>query len=201
MSVGVFSVVVAAATAGLGALAACGSAIAPADPRPQRALALYAYAALFLVLACAALPQTLRGIAAALLVAALGVSLWSDLLCGYILDRVTYPALAFIVATSVATGGISQGVLGAVVSGGALLVLVAVTRGHGMGLGDVKLAAVIGAALGVREGLVALGASFILGAFLGLWRLITHRAERGDRVAFAPYLAYGSIAALLWRGW
>ena len=69
-----------------------------------------------------------------------------------------------------------------------------------MGLGDVKLAAVIGASLGLYRSFIALGCAFVFGAAVGIVALATHRRQGGSQVAFGPYLAMGSIAAILLGG-
>jgi leader peptidase (prepilin peptidase) / N-methyltransferase len=64
-----------------------------------------------------------------------------------------------------------------------------------MGFGDVKLAAVLGAVLGVQNLLVALLLAFILGALGGL----VGRALGGGRVVpFGPYLVLGGLVALFY---
>ncbi|HEY0384250.1 MAG TPA: prepilin peptidase [Candidatus Elarobacter sp.] len=86
---------------------------------------------------------------------------------------------------------------GAYAVGGTLLALHLLTRGRGLGLGDVKLGTAIGAGLGPAGGLVALGAAFVLGGTYASWLLLTQRARRGDAIRFGPFLAAGTLAAAL----
>lgn len=74
------------------------------------------------------------------------------------------------------------------------------SRGRGIGLGDVKLAAVFGVALGYPLILVNLWWASILGGLVAAGLLATGRARLGvgTRVAFGPLLILGYIAALLW---
>jgi leader peptidase (prepilin peptidase) / N-methyltransferase len=74
-----------------------------------------------------------------------------------------------------------------------------VVHPQGMGLGDVKLAALIGAVLGVSA-IPALAIAFGAGALLGLV-LLARMGSRARRVAvpFGPFLAAGAVAAL-WVG-
>ncbi|MEQ9336625.1 MAG: A24 family peptidase, partial [Miltoncostaeaceae bacterium] len=67
----------------------------------------------------------------------------------------------------------------------------------GMGLGDVKLAALIGAALGVLA-IPALFLAFAAGAALGVV-LLARLGPRARKVAvpFGPFLAAGAVAALV----
>ncbi|MDQ6943875.1 MAG: prepilin peptidase, partial [Candidatus Eremiobacteraeota bacterium] len=84
---------------------------------------------------------------------------------------------------------------GAYAVGGSLLTLHVLTRGRGLGLGDVKLGTAIGAGFGPAAGLVALGAAFVLGGAFASWLLLTGRARRGDAIRFGPFLAAGTVAA------
>ena len=65
------------------------------------------------------------------------------------------------------------------------------SRGRGMGWGDVKLAALAGAVLGVQGALLALAAACIIAAIYAYGR-----KQRNAPIAFAPYIA-GAIAAAI----
>lgn len=120
----------------------------------------------------------------------------SDLHVGLVFDCVTIPALVILLVLAAFQGEIFDAVFGAAVAGGALLILHVLTRGNGMGLGDVKLAAVIGAGLGAQDAAIALGAAFVIGALVGICLLITHRARRESELCFAPFLALGVYASI-----
>jgi leader peptidase (prepilin peptidase)/N-methyltransferase len=130
-----------------------------------------------------------------LVVAAAAVSTTTDERCGLIFDVVTFPA-ALAAALAAALGGHGgEAVLGACTVGGALWLLHAATRGRGLGLGDAKLAAVVGAAFGAVDGLVAIGVAFVVGALCTIAALCMRRIERGAEVRFAPYVLCGVLAA------
>ena len=78
----------------------------------------------------------------------------------------------------------------------AVLFLVALAYPRGMGMGDVKLAAVMGLYLG-KAVAPALLIGFLAGALFGLG-LIAARgaAARKQAVPFAPFLAFGGIVAI-----
>jgi leader peptidase (prepilin peptidase)/N-methyltransferase len=87
--------------------------------------------------------------------------------------------------------------LGAAAAGGAFLT-VALARPGGMGMGDVKLVAVLGLYLGaavVPALLVALLAGTAAGLAIALRRGL--RAARTATIPFAPFLALGGIVALM----
>ncbi len=72
---------------------------------------------------------------------------------------------------------------------------------RGMGLGDVKLAFVLGLYLGwLGWGEVFLGLflGFLLGALIGVLLIATHLRSRKDHVPFGPFLAAGTLIAIIW---
>src|SRR5580765_8240135 len=76
------------------------------------------------------------------------------------------------------------------------LLLAAVVYPAGMGMGDVKLALLMGAMLG-RVVPVALVLAMVLAVIPGLYLLVRHgRAARKMGIPFAPFLALGSVIAL-----
>jgi leader peptidase (prepilin peptidase)/N-methyltransferase len=88
--------------------------------------------------------------------------------------------------------------IAAVGAGGALL-CVALAYPRGMGMGDVKLAAVMGIYLG-RAIVPAMLVGFGVGALFGVWLMARHGAGARKRtVPFGPFLALGGVIAL-WYG-
>jgi leader peptidase (prepilin peptidase)/N-methyltransferase len=86
--------------------------------------------------------------------------------------------------------------LGFVAYGGGLLLVAVISRG--MGMGDVKLAGVIGVvlgALGLRYVGVAAGAAILLGGVGGLLALLLGRSRK-DAIPFGPYMAAGAMLAV-----
>ncbi|HVM76660.1 MAG TPA: prepilin peptidase [Candidatus Paceibacterota bacterium] len=70
--------------------------------------------------------------------------------------------------------------------------LVAVTKGRGMGLGDVKLAIPLGLIFGWPDIAFVTGSSFVIGAFVGLVAIIVRRKTMKQSLPFAPFLAIGA---------
>jgi prepilin signal peptidase PulO-like enzyme (type II secretory pathway) len=133
-------------------------------------------------------------------VAAVSVAAVIDARCGAIFDPLTQ-ALAICAFLAAPFGGtLGAALLGALGTGGALLALHALTHRRGIGLGDVKLAAGIGAGLGLTGGAVGLGTAFALGGAYGAWLLATHRARRGARLRFGPFVAAGTCVAVVAPG-
>jgi leader peptidase (prepilin peptidase)/N-methyltransferase len=78
----------------------------------------------------------------------------------------------------------------------AFLLVAALIRPNGMGLGDVKLAGVIGVYLGAAV-LEAMIVAFAAGSIVGLALIARHGwAARRRTIAFAPCLAVGAVVAL-----
>lgn len=85
----------------------------------------------------------------------------------------------------------------AVVAGGALLLLVAVSKGRAMGGGDVKLAFAMGLMLGAQGMAVGLLVAFNTAALVGVVLIISKLKGRKDQIPFGPYLVGGTIVAFL----
>ncbi len=92
--------------------------------------------------------------------------------------------------------GIVEHLIAGVAAGGFFL-LAAVAYPAGMGMGDVKLAGVLGLFLG-REVGVALFAALILGSVVGALIIARKGAKEGRKTAvpFGPFLALGGVLAL-----
>lgn len=118
-------------------------------------------------------------------------------------NRLIYPSLVvFFVVVGVASFvtdlSLVRGLLGLLAFGGGLL-LVALISPRGMGMGDVKLGALIGlvlGALGWRYVAVAAMAAVLLGGFAAVGALIVGRGRK-DTIPFGPSLAAGAIVAAL----
>ena len=84
------------------------------------------------------------------------------------------------------------------VAGGGVFLLAALARPGGMGMGDVKLAAVLGLFLGGTVA-VALMAALLLGSVVGAIVIARVGAAAGRKTAvpFGPFLALGGVVAVL----
>lgn len=84
-------------------------------------------------------------------------------------------------------------VAGALTYVGILGGVVLVTRGKGMGMGDVKLGALLGMLLGFPQSFYAILLSFWVGAFVGIALIVTKKKTRKDLLPFAPFLIGAAI--------
>jgi len=88
----------------------------------------------------------------------------------------------------------------AAASGAALFffVLWGVTRGKGMGFGDVKLAFVMGLFLGFPKIVLALYIAFLTGAITGVILILVGHKTLKTKIAFGPFLIAGTAVAAYW---
>ena len=135
-----------------------------------------------------------------IVLACVGVCAATDYQTGYIFNRVTGAAATMLLCALLLERGLGQSLAGALVCGGAFMLLFAITRGRGIGLGDVKLGAIVGA-VGVHRGAVALGFAFVFGAATALAGLVLGYKRFGDSMPFAPYIAAGTCVSLAFGGW
>ncbi len=70
-----------------------------------------------------------------------------------------------------------------------------------MGLGDVKLLAMIGAFLGWRGVLVTILAGSLTGSVLGLFFMLAYRKDSKFALPFGPFLALGAAVYLFYGDW
>ena len=122
-----------------------------------------------------------------------------DLEHGLILDRVMLPAAVFALAVSLLRQPWWGGAAAGLVAGAALLLLGGVgsllARRDALGLGDVKLAAVIGLMLGPERAAEAMVIGFV-GAGLAAIAIAAWRRSLAGQLALGPYLAAGALIAL-----
>ncbi len=116
-----------------------------------------------------------------------------------VLDKVIYPGMALALAFSFFWPGL--GVLSSL-AGGALglaaMALPFIIYRRGMGMGDVKLGALIGLMSGYPLVVVALLLSVITGGLVAASLLAFKIKKRSDPIPFAPFLATSAMVTLLW---
>lgn len=113
-------------------------------------------------------------------------------------NRILLVGAAACVAIAIPTdpAGVPERLIAAAAAG-SLLLLVALAYPAGMGLGDVKLIAVMGLFLG-RSVAPALLIALVVGSAVGLALIARHgTTARKMAVPFGPFLAFGGIVAML----
>ena len=180
------------------------------------ALAFTLVAALFLpaVLAAttpAAVAAGLLALVAFLYLAAISIALaLIDLDVHRLPNAITLPAYAvgaLLLTPAALLAGEPARLLGAAVgllALAAFYLLLAVIRPGGMGMGDVKLAGVLGLFLGyLGWGPLLVGAfgAFLLGGVFSLALIVARRAGRASRIPFGPWMLAGAWLGIVAGDW
>ena len=171
-----------------------------AAPIPWRYPLVEATTAALFVVAWLVFGDDLRQfVVAVVFLAALVAITVIDLRHQIIPDVITLPGIVAGLVASVATDRISwvQSVVGVLVGGGLFVAVIVLSRG-GMGGGDLKLGAMLGAFLGWQALLVALFVAVMLGGLSAVALLASRRLARKDAIPFGPFLALGGAVALFW---
>jgi leader peptidase (prepilin peptidase) / N-methyltransferase len=110
---------------------------------------------------------------------------------------------AFAAPAFLPEAGIAQAAIGAGIGLAFFVVVIVVSRG-GMGWGDAKLAALIGAITGYLVPL-AIFLAIITGGLIAVFLLVFKLKKRKEGIPFGPYLALGAMITVIWgngiAGW
>jgi leader peptidase (prepilin peptidase)/N-methyltransferase len=142
------------------------------------------------------LPDTLLEMAIA---SAMIVITFIDIDHFLILNVITYPAIALGPVLALVVGHISvvDSLLGIAVGGGGLFSFAwlyeKLRHREGMGLGDVKLLAMIGGLLGWEATLFSLFSGAMIGSAAGLGAMVVRGRSFDLEIPFGPFLAAGSL--------
>jgi prepilin signal peptidase PulO-like enzyme (type II secretory pathway) len=145
--------------------------------------------------------DVLQAAGVSLLLIGLVICTATDLLRYRVPNAVTYPGIVLaILAAGVMPGAdLTSALISALVGGAFFLVMAIITRG-GLGLGDVKLAVLIGAALGFPASYQALAFGILAGGLVMGLLLLCGVVSRKQAVPYAPFLALAAIAVVLIEG-
>jgi len=141
-------------------------------------------------------------VVAAVLLAALVAITAIDLRLQIIPDAITLPGIIVGFLANLATLRVSWGdsAIGIVVGGGIFWAILEgsllLTGREGMGGGDVKLGAMLGAFLGWKVALLSIFLAVLLGGVVALVLLGSRTTGRKDPIPFGPFLATGGAAGL-----
>jgi leader peptidase (prepilin peptidase)/N-methyltransferase len=133
-----------------------------------------------------------------ILVALFGIDLQHQILPNVI----TLPGIAIgFLFSIVAPPGWLNSLIGILLGGGILYAIAAayyaVRREEGLGMGDVKMLAMIGAFLGWKAVLVTLILSSFAGALVGMGIIAFSRGSMRLALPFGTFLAVGAVAAMV----
>ncbi len=161
-----------------------------------------AVTAVLFVLVAATTPVGPLLAARLLFVAALVVLFGIDLEHQILPNVITLPGIVVGVAFSlVGSPGWRASLLGVVLGGGVLYAIAwgyyAVRKEEGLGMGDVKMLAMIGAFLGWQAVLLTLVLASLSGAVIGLAMISLQRGSMKYALPFGTFLAIGALVAML----
>jgi len=119
-------------------------------------------------------------------------------------DKIIYPAIAvalifnfqFLISNQFLI--FKSSILSALGAAAFFLTIVLISRGKGMGGGDVKLAFLMGLILSWPNILLALFFAFVTGAIMGTGLIIAGKKTLKSQVPFGPFLVLGTFIALFW---
>jgi len=133
------------------------------------------------------------------LIAALIVITFIDIDHQIIPDVITYPGIVIGFLMSLIVGHITfkDSLIGIALGGGSLLLVAwgyhALTKREGMGGGDIKLLAMIGAFLGWKAVIFTIFAGSVTGTFVGAFVALGKGGGRKLAVPFGPFLSLGAL--------
>ena len=120
-------------------------------------------------------------------------------------DKVIYPAIALAIVYDLwksdfllSIFGKSDFLISAISAASFFLAIVLISRGRWMGVGDIKLAFLMGLILGWPQILVAFSFAFFSGAIIGIGLVLANRKSFKSEVPFGPFLVAGTFVALFW---
>jgi leader peptidase (prepilin peptidase)/N-methyltransferase len=117
-------------------------------------------------------------------------------------NAITLPGIVVgLIFSAFAPPGLVQAVLGALLGAGVLYGIAAAyylwRKEEGMGMGDVKMLAMIGAFLGWRAVLLTLVMASFAGSVVGVGLMVAHRGNMKYALPFGTFLALGALLAML----
>jgi leader peptidase (prepilin peptidase)/N-methyltransferase len=116
---------------------------------------------------------------------------------------ITLPALGVgLAAAAVLPPGLRDAIIGSILGGGILFLIAEVyfrlRNEEGMGMGDVKMLAMIGAFLGWKLTILTLILASLGGSLVGVLLLVTQRGNLKAAIPFGTFLAAGALVASLY---
>jgi leader peptidase (prepilin peptidase) / N-methyltransferase len=131
-----------------------------------------------------------------------------DLKHQLILNKIVYPAalVALIINLFVPDAislhnflfGLIGGTFGLAFLAIAALLSLVILKKEGMGMGDVKMAGMMGLMVGFPNIIVALFGGVLLGGLTAIFLIIFKKKTRTDIIPFGDFLALGTIVTILW---
>ena len=133
----------------------------------------------------------------ALLVTSLIIITFIDTDCKIIPNVITLPGIpiGLVLAYFFLPHTITNALIG-LFGGSGLLLLMAVIYPGGMGGGDIKMIAMLGAFLGWEKVFLTIFLGSLIGSVVGITMILLKKGSRKTKIPFGPYLASGAILSI-----
>jgi len=124
-----------------------------------------------------------------------------DIRWGYILDRVTLPAIGIVLVVNsfIADVSFTNLALAGILGGGFFLAQYLISKGKWIGGGDIRLGALMGVLLGFPNILVAMWLAYAIGAVVGIGLILAKKKHMSSEMPFGAFLAPATVAVLLFE--
>ncbi|MCL6613019.1 MAG: prepilin peptidase [Firmicutes bacterium] len=117
-------------------------------------------------------------------------------------DVLSLPGLGVGLVFGLLRGSFPEALIGALAGGGFMLIVyfavLFLLKKEGLGLGDAKLLAMVGAFLGWQGALFAIFLASLLGSVVGLGLMALRRLRPGQPMPFGPYIALAGFILMVW---
>ncbi len=135
------------------------------------------------------------------IVSSMIVIFFSDLKHGIIPDKIVVPTVfvSFVYLFINHNSLILNHLLSALGAFLFFLFIYLITKGRGMGFGDVKLAFLTGLVLGFPGTVLALYIAFLTGGFIGIILILWKKKKLKYAIPFGPFLVLGSLISLFFQ--
>jgi len=122
-----------------------------------------------------------------------------DLRWYLILDIITLPAAAILLAMNLMLGYSWQSLLfSAIIGSSFFLIQFVVSKGKWIGGGDIRLGLLMGLALGWPDALAAIFLAYFIGSIAGLGLIAFKRKKWGSEIPLGVFLSLGAVITLFW---
>ncbi len=122
-----------------------------------------------------------------------------DLRWYLILDKITLPACAVIVAINLLLGANWLNMLiSGIIGGGFFYLQFIISRGKWIGGGDIRLGLLMGLSLGWPYVLLAIFLAYFLGSIVGVGLILSGKKKWGSRIPLGTFLSFSTVIILLW---
>jgi len=104
----------------------------------------------------------------------------------------------FLLNVLLSQTGITNMFVGVGIGGGFFLLQYLISKGKWIGGGDIRLGVLMGIILGWQNTILALFISYLLGAIVGVYLLLTKKKEKNSEIPFGTFLTVGTLVAMWW---